>query len=109
MWAVLIGLILIYLTIGYFLGGRLADRYPSEQLLCLITSTTALAIILIPFISQGVLSWSITEIVKITVSCIANMLLGIMLILDLLLTLLNLVTTLAIRFFDLDIGRFMTR
>src|SRR5579859_1650729 len=57
-WAALIGLILIYLTIGYFLGGRLADRYPSEQILCLITSTAALAIILIPFISQSVLSWS---------------------------------------------------
>ncbi len=54
-WASLIGLILVYLTVGYFIGGRLADRYPSEQVLCTITGLAALSISILPFVSQSIL------------------------------------------------------
>src|SRR5450631_1024522 len=56
-WGNLIGLILLYLTIGYFLGGKIADRYPHEQVLCVITAAAALAIMIIPFVSQSILTW----------------------------------------------------
>src|SRR5438270_121586 len=37
-WGVLIGLILVYLSIGYVIGGRLADRYPRHEVLFQVTA-----------------------------------------------------------------------
>ena len=96
-WAVLIGLILIYLTIGYFLGGRLADRYPSTQALCIITSAAALATSLIPFVSQGILSWSVQALAQVSVSAFLSSLLGTVLLFAIPVTLLGLVSPYAVR------------
>jgi spermidine synthase len=58
-WANLIGLVLIYLSTGYFIGGRLADRYPSPRLLCTLTAIAAVYTGLIPFISKPALELSV--------------------------------------------------
>lgn len=96
-WANLIGLVLLYLTIGYFIGGRLADRHPSERLLCTITAIAALSISLIPFVSQSILNWSITGISEISVSIFVSSLLGTILLFAVPVTLLGLVSPFAIR------------
>jgi len=57
-WANLIGLILLYLTIGYYAGGKLADRYPCARLFYGLTAIAAITIALIPFVAQPVLSWT---------------------------------------------------
>ncbi len=57
-WASLIGLILLYLTIGYYLGGRLADRYPRGSVLYSLTGAAAVAIVLIPLLAHPVLVWA---------------------------------------------------
>lgn len=57
-WANLIGLILLYLTIGYYVGGRLADRYPQAKVLYALTGCAALFILLIPLISRPLLLWA---------------------------------------------------
>ncbi|MBF6591117.1 MAG: fused MFS/spermidine synthase [Ktedonobacterales bacterium] len=59
-WANQIGFTLIYLSLGYLIGGRVADRYPTPRVLCALTAVAALATGLIPFISQPVLNWSVT-------------------------------------------------
>ncbi len=55
-WASLIGFIIIYLTIGYYLGGRLGDRYPRPGFLYQLTGLAALAIGLVPLISNPILT-----------------------------------------------------
>src|SRR5690242_15564830 len=103
-WANLIGLVLLYLTIGYFIGGRLADRHPSERLLCSITAIAALSISLIPFVSQSILNWSITGIAEISVSIFVSSLLGTILLFAVPVTLLGLVSPFAIRLATKAIG-----
>ena len=101
-WANLIGLILIYLTVGYFLGGRLADRYPSQRVLCTITACAALATALIPFVSQGILSWSVTGLQQVSVSIFASSLIGSILLFAIPVTLLGFVSPFAIRLLTKD-------
>ena len=54
----LIGLILLYLTIGYYLGGYQADRRPSARLFYIISAIAALFISLIPLLAPPILRWS---------------------------------------------------
>ncbi len=104
-WASVIGLILVYLTAGYFIGGRLADRYPSVQVLCTITAMAALSISVLPFISQSILTWSITGLSQVSVSIFFSSLLGTILLFALPVTLLGLVSPFAMRLVTKDIGK----
>jgi spermidine synthase len=54
-WANLIGLILIYLSVGAYLGGRWADRRPRAELLLTITALSGLWVGLIPLVAAPVL------------------------------------------------------
>ncbi len=54
-WASIIGLILIYLTLGYFIGGRWADRSPYPTTLYTILAWGAFLSGLVPFVARLVL------------------------------------------------------
>ena len=54
-WATIIGLILIYLTLGYFLGGKWADANPTPAALYRILAWGAFTLGLIPYIAGPVL------------------------------------------------------
>ena len=58
-WAVLIGMVLLYLTVGYYVGGIWADRKPYHRVLYQITAWAAFLIGLVPFVARPVLLWSV--------------------------------------------------
>ncbi|MEA3342226.1 MAG: fused MFS/spermidine synthase [Chloroflexota bacterium] len=55
-WATIIGLILLYLTAGYFLGGRWADSSPRPSTLYRIVAWAAFFVGIVPFIAYPVLA-----------------------------------------------------
>jgi len=54
-WAAIIGLILIYLSIGYFLGGKWADRSPLYKTFFSILAWAALFLAIVPLASRPIL------------------------------------------------------
>ncbi len=70
-WSAIIGLILLYLSVGYTLGGRWADRSPHPTTLYTILTAAGLTIATIPLLSrpmlrlaaQGMMMWSLPQLV----------------------------------------------
>lgn len=56
-WAAIIGVILGGLALGYWLGGALADRFPSPVTLAAIVAAGAVAVLAIPLLDRPVIEW----------------------------------------------------
>ena len=63
-WANVIGLILLYLTVGYFVGGRWADRSPYPRTLYRILVWAAFLSALIPLVARPILSAAAAAVVQ---------------------------------------------
>src|SRR5436309_603105 len=96
-WSNLIGLILLYLTIGYYVGGRVADRYPRPAVLYLLTICASILIGLIPFISRPILLWSLTSFATFSISIFYGSLVSVILLFAMPLILFGCVSPFAIR------------
>ncbi len=55
-WGALIGVIMLALSVGYYLGGKIVDRHPNFGLLMMFVAAAGIFILLIPYISDPVLS-----------------------------------------------------
>ncbi len=58
-WANVIGVVLVSLAVGYWYGGRFADRHPHKQGLCTLVLVAALAVCAIPFVADPFLDISV--------------------------------------------------
>ncbi len=103
-WANLIGLVLIYLSVGYWLGGRWADQDPRESTLYQITAWAAFAVGVIPFISAPILRWSVLGFASYNAGILIGSLLGVLVLFSLPMTLLGCVSPFAIRLAVRDVA-----
>ncbi|HLZ95694.1 MAG TPA: fused MFS/spermidine synthase [Candidatus Dormibacteraeota bacterium] len=96
-WGVLIGLVLIYLSAGYVIGGRLADRHPDDALLYQLTAWAGLWIGVIPLVSYPILLASQQGFKELSVGLVAGTLLAVVLMFAVPVVLLGCVSPFAIR------------
>jgi predicted membrane-bound spermidine synthase len=104
-WANLIGLILLYLTVGYYLGGRLADRYPRPTVLYTLTIIAAFLISVIPFLSKPILLWSQSAFATYSVGVFYGSLVSVILLFAVPMILLGCVSPFAIRLRIEQVGK----
>jgi predicted membrane-bound spermidine synthase len=104
-WANVIGLILLYLTIGYYVGGRIADRHPRASLLYTLTVGAAFLMALIPLIARPILSWSQSSFLTYSVGVFYGSLLAVILLFAIPVILLSSVSPFAIRLQVEQVGR----
>lgn len=102
-WANLIGLTLLYLTLGYFLGGRLADRWPSTTLLYVITAIAGVSTAVIPFLAGPILRLSLAAFDDVDVGTFYGSLLGTLLLFAVPITALGCVSPFAVRLRTLNV------
>jgi spermidine synthase len=102
-WGVLIGLILIYLSAGYVIGGRLADRHPRPEVLFQITAWAGLWIGLIPLVSYPILLLSQQGFKELSVGLVAGTLFAVVILFAAPVILLGCVSPFAIRLLLRDV------
>jgi spermidine synthase len=102
-WGVLIGLVLVYLSVGYVIGGRLADRHPHDDVLYQITAWAGLWIGVIPLVSYPILLISQQGFRELSVGLVAGTLLAVVLLFAAPVILLGCVSPFAIRLLLKDV------
>lgn len=103
-WANIIGLILIYLTLGYYIGGRWADRDPRPVTLYRAVAWAGFAIGVLPYIARPFLQLAIPALQKFDAGLGLTSFAGTLVLFSVPVTLLGCVSPFAIRLSTRDVS-----
>jgi spermidine synthase len=103
-WANIIGLILVYLSVGYWLGGRVADRRPDPRLLGGMVVVAALLIAATPFVARPILDLALRGLDAVDVGAVVGSFFAALALFAVPITLLGAVSPFAIRLALVDVG-----
>jgi len=96
-WASIIGLILIYLTLGYFLGGKWADANPTPAAMYRILAWAGFTVALVPYIAGPVLRSAASAFEALSVGILAGSFVAVLILFIIPITLLGTISPYAIR------------
>jgi predicted membrane-bound spermidine synthase len=96
-WANTIGIVLVALSVGYWLGGRLADRHPNMRALCLTSLAAALLLAVVPFAADPLLDLAVDALDEISAGAFLGSLVAVLVLVAIPVLLLGTVSPWAIR------------
>jgi spermidine synthase len=96
-WANTIGVVLVALSAGYWLGGRIGDRHPHLRGLCLLAMAAAVLIALVPFVAQPFFEVSVDALDEISAGAFVGSLVAVLLLVAVPVVLLGAASPYAIR------------
>jgi spermidine synthase len=104
-WANTIGVVLVALSVGYWFGGRYADRHPHLRGLCLLVLAASLLIAVVPFAARPFLGFSVDAFDTVSVGGFAGSLFGVLVLVAVPVTLLGAAAPWAVRLAVADVDR----
>ncbi len=96
-WANTIGIVLVALSIGYWLGGKVADRHPHLRGMSLMVMAAATMLALVPLVARPLFDISVDALDSISAGAFVGSLFGVLFLLAVPVTLLGAAAPYAIR------------
>jgi len=77
-WANTIAVVLVALSVGYWLGGRLGDRHPQLRGLCLVVTAAAVLLAVVPFVARPFFDVSVSALDSVSAGAFVGSLIGVL-------------------------------